>query len=147
MRENGFFRVELLVAMFAIALVMFVAVPKAKSIVSNIKMNSAVDSVISYKESISSFYMSKLFLDDSFKLDGTYKISNGNLISDFNSYNISVYGNVPTEGYLVYQDNVLKDGCVVVDNFSVNIIEGEVISATRGSCSNYASVGDVAYEM
>lgn len=147
MRENGFFRVELLVVMFAVVLVMLFAVPKVKNIVLNIKRNSAVDSVISYKENISNFYMSKLFIDENFKLDGIYRISDGNLMNDFDSYNISVYGNIPTEGYLIYQDNVLKDGCVVVDIFSVSIIDGEVVSATKGSCSSYASLGDVALGM
>ena len=147
MRENGFFRVELLVVMFAVVLVMLFAVPKVKNIVLNIKRNSAVDSVISYKENISNFYMSKLFIDENFKLDGTYRISDGNLITETDSYIINVYGNIPTEGYLIYQDNVLKDGCVVVDNFSVSIIDGEVVSATKESCSSYASLGDVAFGM
>lgn len=147
MRENGFFRVELLVVMFAVVLVMLFAVPKVENIVLNIKRNSAVDSVISYKENISNFYMSKLFIDENFKLDGIYKVSDGNLITETNSYIINVYGNIPTEGYLIYQDNVLKDGCVVVDNFSVSIIDGEVVSATKGSCSSYASLGDVAFGM
>ena len=147
MRENGFFRLELLVVMFAALLVMLFAVPKVKNIVLNIKKNSAVDSVISYKENISNFYMNKLFIDDNFKLDGTYRVSDGNLVTETDLYNISVYGNVPTDGYLIYQDNVLKDGCVTVDIFSVNIIDGEVVSATRGSCSSYASLGDVAFGM
>ena len=147
MRENGFFRLELLVVMFAALLVMLFAVPKVKNIVLNIKKNSAVDSVISYKENISNFYMNKLFIDDNFKLDGTYRVSDGNLVTETDLYNISVYGNVPTDGYLIYQDNVLKEGCVTVDIFSVNIIDGEVVSATRGSCSSYASLGDVAFGM
>ena len=147
MRENGFFRVELLVVMFAALLVMLFAIPRARNMYLNIKKNSAVDSVISYKENISTYYMSRLFIDENFKLDGTYRVSDGNLINDSDSYIINVYGNVPTDGYLIYQDNVLKDGCVVFDSFYVSIIDGEVVSATKGSCSSYASLGDVAFGM
>lgn len=150
MRENGFFRVELIVVMFAGLLVMFFAVPRAKKMVLNIKMNSAIDSVNSYKENVNNFYVSKLFLDNSFKLDGVYNISNGNLITDTDEYEIKVYGNVPSGGYLLYNDNVLKDGCVIVGDFSVIVSDGEVISATKGSCnSNYASNNnsDVAFRM
>lgn len=144
MRENGFFRVELIVGMFAALLVMLFAVPRARNMVSNIKIKGAIDSVISYKESVNNFYVSKLFLNNDFKLDGVYSISNGNLISNNDEYEINVYGNVPSSGYLLYQDNILKDGCVVVDNFSVNIVDGNVLSATKGNCnSDYASNDDV----
>ena len=149
MRENGFFRVELIVVMFAGLLVMFFAVPRANKLVLNIKMNSAVDSVISYKETVSNFYVSKLFLDNSFKLDGVYNISDGDLVTDNDEYEIKVYGNVPSSGYLLYQDNILKDGCVMVSGFSVTLSDGEVVSATKGNCSSYASSNDtdVAFGM
>lgn len=145
MRENGFFRVELLVFMFAVVLVMVFAVPKAKSAFVNIKKNSAIDSVISYKENIDNFYVSKLVLNNDFKLDGIYNISNGNLIINGEEYNIDVYGNVPSDGYLLYKDNILKIGCVTVNGFSVNVSDGKVVSAVEGNCSGeYISNSDVA---
>lgn len=144
MRESGFFKVEMLVIVLVFALVVLIAIPKARSVILNIKLNSAVDSVISYRDNVNNFYMSKLFNDDSFKLNGAYEISNGNLVLDSISYDISVYGNIPDGGYLIYQDNILKNGCVTVGDFYVNIENGEVVSADKGSCIDIA---DVVHEM
>lgn len=130
----GFFRVELLVIVFTIVLVLLVAVPKAKGVLLNIKLNSAVDSVMSYKESINNFYMGKLFNDESFKLDGVYTISNGNLVGNGNNYNINIHGNVPSGGYLFYEDNNLKSGCVIIDGYSFIITDGNIDYSSIGNC-------------
>ncbi len=138
---HGHFRAELFVISFALLAIGLFVFPKAKGLILDIKMSSAVDSVISYKENIDNFYVSKLFFDNSFKLDGVYNISNGNLINGNDEYNINVYGNVPSGGYLFYQDNVLKDGCVVIDNYSVLLSDGEVQSVDVGSCDSYVALG------
>lgn len=138
---HGHFRAELFVISFALLIIGLVVYPKIKFVVMDAKMNSAVDSVISYKESINNFYVSRLLYDNSFKLDGVYRIADGNLIDDQNTYNIMISGNVPSNGYLTYQDNMLKDGCVVVGKYSVLVSDGEVQSASLGICDSYVALG------
>ena len=133
---HGHFRAEIFIISFALFVVGLFVFPKVKGVILDIKLNSAVDSVNSYKESINSFYVSRLLYDNSFKLDGVYNISNGSLVYNDDVYNIMVYGNIPSDGYLYYQDNVLKDGCVTVGKYSVKVLDGEVESATIGSCDN-----------
>lgn len=142
--SHGFSKIELFVIVLAIVLVVFVAVPKVKSMLLNIKLNSAIDSVYSYKESVNNYYVSQLLVDSDFKLDGIYTISNGKLITDDDIYNILMAGNVPSEGYLAYDDNYLKNGCVVIGEYAFTVSDGDVVSAMKGNCnSSYASVSDV----
>lgn len=138
---HGHFRAELFIISFALLVVGLFVFPKAKGVILDIKLNSAIDSVNSYKESIDSFYVSKLIYDNSFKLDGVYNISDGALVYNDDIYNIMVSGNVPNSGYLYYQDNVLKDGCVVVGNYSVKVLNGQVESATVGTCDSTIAYG------
>lgn len=138
---HGHFRAELFVISFALFLISFIAFPKVRGAYIKIKMNSAVDSVYSYKESIDTYYISQLLLDNNFRLDGTYTISNGSLIMDDQVYNIKMIGNVPTNGYLNYENNNLKDGCVVVLGYEVVINDGEVVSTSKGECSYNLALG------
>ena len=137
---HGHFRAELFIISFALLVVGFFVYPRVKGVVLDIKMSSAVDSANSYKESINNYYVSQLLVDSSFKLNGVYTISDGNLVGDDDLYNISVTGNVPSDGYLDYQDNYLKDGCIAIGEFAVIVADGDVVSASKGSC---ISNGDV----
>ena len=138
---HGHFRAELFVISFALFLVAFVVFPKVKYAYSEIKMNGAIESVNSYTESINNYYVSQLLFDSNFKLDGTYTVSNGNLIIDDQVYNIRMVGNVPTDGYLDYENNILKDGCVMVSGYEVVIKSGEIVSTSKGSCSKEIALG------
>lgn len=134
---HGHFRAELFIISFALLMVGFFAFPKAKSVILEIKINSAIDSVNSYKESVSNYYVSQMLINPEFKLDGYYTILDGNLITDSEEYDIHIYGNIPSSGYLLYKDNVLKDGCVMIKNFSVIVSDGDIISASKGTCNVY----------
>lgn len=134
-------KIELLVILLAVVLVVLVGYPKAKSAFLNVKKNGAIDSVNSYKESVNNFYLSQLLYDNSFKLDGMYSVVDGNLISGDDVINIMIGGNVPYAGYLNYDNNTLKDGCISVDKYSVNIVDGNVVSAAVGSCETDVALG------
>ena len=138
---HGHFRAELFVISFALFLVAFVVFPKVRYAYSEIKMSSAIESVNSYKESINNYYVSQLLFNTDFKLDGTYTVSNGNLVMDDQVYNIRMVGNVPTNGYLNYENNKLKDGCVVVLGYEVVISDGDVVSTSKGECSHEIALG------
>lgn len=132
--SHGFSRIELFIIFLVVVLAVFVAFPKAKNALSNVKRNGAIESAVSYKESVNNYYVSQLMFDNTFSLNGVYKIENGNLISSDNIYNIKILGNVPSEGYLDYVDNVLKEGCIVVNGYAVNVLDGEVVSVSEETC-------------
>lgn len=131
---HGHFRAELFVISFVMFLVAFIVFPKARGAYVNIKLNSAIDSAYSYKESIDNYYVSQLLHDSSFKLNGSYTIADGNLVSGDNIYNILMSGNVPNGGYLNYVDNSLKSGCINIKGYSVLIEDGDIVDTKKGSC-------------
>ncbi len=141
--SHGFSKGELICFVMVILLVLFFLFPKARGAFSKIKLNSIIDSVYSYKESVNNYYVSQLLYDNSFKLNGVYTISEGNLVYGESTYNILMGGNVPDSGYLNYENNVLKDGCIDINGYSVVVSEGDVVSVTKGFCSQ----SDVAFGM
>lgn len=140
---HGHFRAELFIIPLVFIIVVLFVLPNAKSVYSKIRRNSAIDGASSYRDGVDSFFVSQLLLDSSFKLDGTYIISSGNLINGDYIYNIPIGGNIPDNGYLSYSDNNLISGCIGIDGYSV-IIENGGINAFIGSCDIYS---DVAYGM
>ena len=132
--SHGFSKGELICFVMVILLVLFFLFPKARGAFSKIKLNSIIDSVYSYKESVNNYYVSQLLYDNSFKLNGVYTISEGNLVYGESTYNILMGGNVPNGGYLNYVDNSLKSGCINIKGYSVLIEDGDIIDTKKGSC-------------
>lgn len=141
--SHSFFKVELLVIILAIVLIVVVSFPKLKKFVFNVRLESALDSAYEYSESVSNFFVSHLVFDDSFKLNGFYKVSDGNLIDDGKVYNISMAGNVPSGGYLNYENNILKQGCLIVGNYYIMIENGKFINVSSDDCLK----NDIIFEM
>lgn len=141
---HGHFRAEIFVISFALLLVSFFAFPKIKCAYLNIKVNSVIESVNSFRENVDNYCVSQLLYDSGFKFDGTYIISDGNLVSDDGVYKILMVGNVPDGGYLNYIDNNLDNGCVSINGYSVYILNGEILSTSKGSCD---VVSEVAFDM
>lgn len=139
--SHGFSKGEVLCFILAIVLIVFFVFPRAKGVFGKVKLNSIVDSAYSYKESVNNYYVSQLLFDNSFKLDGIYTISDGKLVLGESTYNILMGGNVPNSGYLNYENNVLKDGCINISGYSVSVSDGDVVSVTKGVCSQ----SDVAF--
>lgn len=137
---HGHFRAELFVISFVLFLVAFVVFPKARGAYGKIKLNSAIDGAYSYKESIDNYYVSQLLYDSNFKFNGNYVILDGNLVNGDNTYNILMGGNIPDGGYLNYVDNSLKSGCISIKGYSVFIENGDILSATKGSCDVVSEV-------
>ncbi|MBP3921025.1 MAG: leucine-rich repeat domain-containing protein, partial [Bacilli bacterium] len=67
-----------------------------------------------------------------FKLDGGYNVKDGRL----NGLDILVSGTKPTNGTLIYENNVLKDGCLAIDGYKITIEDGEVTDTTKGTCED-----------
>ena len=144
---HGHFRAELFIIPFVLLIVGFAAFPKIKNAYGNIKLNSAIDGAISYKESIDNYYVSQLMSDSSFKLDGYYVISDGSLVFGDYVYDIVKGGSSPQSGYLDYKDNVLTDGCIDINGYSIIVSDGQVVNGIKGSCNLPGSDLEVAYGM
>lgn len=143
--SHNFIKIELIVVLLALAVIVLFAYPKARGFVGKIKLDNAIDSVYSYKESISNFYVSQLLVDSNFKFDGVYTISDGNLVVGDYVYNIISGANAPQGGYLDYQNNVLKNGCIDINGFTIVVENGDIVSASVGSCP--INDVEVAYQM
>ena len=65
---------EVMIFVLAIILILVFGLPKALSIYNNIRLNSAIDSVNSYRESVDNYYMSQMINSNDFKFNGTYEI-------------------------------------------------------------------------
>lgn len=143
--SHGFSRIELFVICLVVILAVFIIFPKAKNVLSSVKLNGAIESTMSYKESIDNYYVSQLMFDSSFSFNGVYTIENGDLVNDDNMYNISILGNAPSGGYLDFEYNILKRGCVVVDGFSVVVENGNIVSVSKDSCEFENNETNVAF--
>lgn len=142
----GFFRIELFVGVFVFIILAVIVTPGVSKFVGKLKLNSALDSAYSYKDSVSKYYVSQLMLDTSFKLDGKYIVSDGTLVDDNNTYDILFTGNGPSGGYMNYEDNELIDGCIVVNGYSIVIENGNMMSSNNG-CGVIADDVNIALDM
>lgn len=132
--SSGFFKIEFVVISFVVIILGFVVCPKIVDVAQKIKLNSAMDSAYKYTDSVSKYYISQLMVDTSFNLDGMYVVSEGSLVDGNNIYNLLLTGNVPSTGYLNYENNKLKDGCVVVNGYSI-LITGEQMELSNYGCN------------
>lgn len=134
---HGHFRAELFIIPFALFIVGLTVFPKIRNTYGRVKLNTAIESAKIYQESINNYYVSNILSDNEIKLDGVYKIDNGNLVAGGKEYKIAVTGNVPKSGYLNYENNKLKNGCINIIGYSIKI-ENETI--TEGSCEDTIDV-------
>ena len=130
----GFSKAELFIIVFAVLVIGFFVVPRGLSLIGDIKLENAIDSAASYKDSVNKFFVSQLIVNNDFNYDGVYTINDGKLVLGDTVYSIMKGANVPNSGYLDYQNNVLVDGCIDVNGVAVIVSNGEVISAERGEC-------------
>ena len=144
-RTQNFSLVEVLVLLLTIILIVFIVWPNVKKIGEKIKMDNAIDSVYAYKDNISKYYVSQLIYDTDFKLNGKYNINGSNLSSETNTYNLHITGNVPKDGYLEYENNILKEGCILIDDYYVTV-NNESINITNENCMAVDEV-DVALNL
>lgn len=146
-KKNGFTLIELLAIIVILAIIAVITVPIILNIIEKAKQGAATNSALGYKDAVQKFYTSELFRDNSIKLSGTYTIENGNLTGVFDGTNtetkeIPLSGTVPTSGTLVYENNVLKTGCIVIGEYAVTFEDGKANQTEKGTCENGALLAD-----
>lgn len=140
-KKNGFTLIELLAIIVILAIIAVITVPIILNIIDNSKKGAATNSAIGYKDAVQKFYTSELFKNNAIKLDGTYTISEGNLTGIFDGTNeetkeIPISGTVPSSGSLVYENNILKSGCIVIGEYATSFLDGKADQTVKGTCEN-----------
>ena len=141
-KKNGFTLIELLAIIVILAIIAVITVPIILNIIDNSKKGAATNSALGYKDAVQKFYAEELVLNRAMSLDGTYTIEDGKLTGIFNgteeTKDIPISGTKPTSGTLVYEDNVLKTGCIVVGEYATSFLNGKADQTVKGTCENGA---------
>jgi prepilin-type N-terminal cleavage/methylation domain-containing protein len=127
--KKGFTLIELLAIIVILAIIAVITTPIILTIIENAKKGAAQDSAYGYKDAINKWYVSKLTTDSSFRLNGTYEITDGKI----NGEEIPVSGDIPKNGSLTYENNILKSGCLTMGNYSIIFQNGES-DVQNGEC-------------
>ncbi|MBP3920642.1 MAG: prepilin-type N-terminal cleavage/methylation domain-containing protein, partial [Bacilli bacterium] len=115
--NKAFTLIELLAIIVILAIIAVITIPIILNVVDNSSKGAAIDSAYGYKNAVNDFYVQELYEDPNFKLDGGYNVKDGRL----NGLDILVSGTKPTNGTLIYENNVLKDGCLAIDGYKITI--------------------------
>jgi prepilin-type N-terminal cleavage/methylation domain-containing protein len=133
-KKNGFTLIELLAIIVILAIIAVITVPIILNVIANSKKGAAKDSAYGYKDAISKYYASAS-IENSIKINGAYSVSNGVLNgSTIDNVDILVSGTKPSSGYLIYSNNILQNGCLVVDGYEVVYSNGNFDIVGKGNC-------------
>ena len=133
--KNAFTLIELLAIIVILAIIAVITVPIILNVIDNSKKGAAKDSAYGFKDAVNKYYVSELYNNQNLKLNGDYTITDKGELSDgTNKYVIPFSGNIPTGGTLTYENNVLKNGCITIDEYKATIENGEVTTVEKGNC-------------
>ena len=133
-KVKGFTLIELLAIIVILAIMAIITVSIILNVIDNSKKESIKDSAYDYKDAVNKYYIAELY-NQNLKLNGDYTITDKGELSDgINTYPIQVSGTMPTGGTLSYENNVLKNGCITIDEYKTIIENGKVIIVEKGIC-------------
>ena len=113
--NKAFTLIELLAIILILAIIAVITIPIILNVVDNAKRGSIIDSAYGYKDAIHKFYVQELYEDQSFKLDGTYMVSN------LKGMGLTVDGNEPTDdSWVVINNNEVYDFSLKFDDYVAN---------------------------
>ena len=146
-KQKGFTLIELLAIIVILAIIAVITVPIILNVIDNAKRGTAQDSAYGYKDAISKYYVTEMFKNNNITLNGDYTVdSNGVLSNDTERHEILFSGTKPKGGHLTYLNNVLKNGCLTIDDYKVVFSEGETTNVERGTCDNVEETPQVTYK-
>ena len=140
MKKNGFTLIELLAIIVILAIIAVITVPIIMNIIENSRKGAAQDSAYGYVDAVEKYYASQLFDSQNVKLQGEYSVTEG-VIDGYtlNNKEVPIDGTIPTSGNLVYSENILTGGCLIVNEYAIVFRKGNVISTEKGNCEGYYS--------
>jgi len=133
----GFTLIELLAIIVILAIIAVITVPIILNVIENSRVGSIKDSAYGYKDAVSKYYITKLYENQALELDGEYTITDGKMTGNgMNNVEIPATGNIPTNGLLVYKNNILESGYLIIDGYKVTIENGEMKTTSKDNNSN-----------
>ena len=133
-KKNGFTLIELLAIIVILAIIAVITVPIILNIVDNSRKGAAVNSAYGFKDAVDKHFLSAM-MDDDVDLTGIFNVSNGKLTGgEYVNEDIPLSGTIPTSGSLTYENNVLKSGCLVINEYEVRYLDGSFSSQGKGNC-------------
>ena len=142
--KKGFTLIELLAIIVILAVIAVITVPVIINIIENSRKGAATDSAYGYVEAVEKYYATELFDSKNIKLQGEYSVTDG-VVNGYTLSNaeIPIDGTIPTSGNLVYSDNILTAGCLIVNDYAIVFKKGKAISTEKGTCEDfYADLTD-----
>jgi len=144
-KKKGFTLIELLAIIVILAIIAVITVPIILNVIDNAKKGAAKDSAYGYKDAVNKYYVSELYENLGFNLDGSYTITDkGRLSNETGVHEIPFTGTTPTGGYLTYENNILTSGCIAMDEYKVTIENGEVTTVEKGNCGEISTPKAIA---
>lgn len=130
MNKKGFTLMELLAILVILAVIAVITIPIILKVVENARRGSIRDSAYGYRDAINKYYLSKI------SVDSLYSIENGNYnISILREMGVTVSGREPeNNSWVNIINNVVIGGCLEFEGYKVEISDGVVGTAVRGSC-------------
>ena len=132
--NKAFTLIELLAIIVILAIIAIITIPIILNVVDNSSKGAAVDSAYGYKDAINNYYLEKLSDNTSFKLDGTYTVTeDGLLAKGTEEHTIPTSGTTPSGGWVSIENNETTYFCLTMGDYSVKLKNGEV-TAEKGEC-------------
>ena len=128
--KKGFTLIELLAIIVILAIIAVITVPIILNIIENAKKGAATNSAYGYKDAIDKFYATKLTRNPDYDIpDGLHtKV-------DFDTMGVAYSGKSPLDNSFLktYKNRVIQ-GCLQFDEYKVEIVDGKVTQASKGTC-------------
>ena len=148
MKKKGFTLIELLAVIVILAIISLIITPTISKVLESARKNTAVTSANHYKTAIDEAYSLELLTNLGNRLNGRYTLTENGIVGNLN-LKVDVSGRKPTNGWLVYDQNLLRDACLVINGYEVTYKDGKFVSTGKGDCeiklSYYSYKGNAVY--
>ena len=136
-KKNGFTLIELLAIIVILAIIAVITIPIILGIIDDAKKGTVEDSAYGYKDAVNKWYVQKLLDNQDLKLNGVYTVTNGALDGEnVDNDEIPISGSIPKSGYLTYENNILTEGCLTIDEYAITFENEKISSTEKGECKN-----------
>ena len=134
-KKNGFTLIELLAIIVILAIIAVITVPIILGIIDDAKKGTVEDSAYGYKDAVNKWYIQKLLDNEDLKLNGVYTVTDGALDGEnVDNDEIPISGSIPKSGYLTYENNILTEGCLTIDEYAITFENEKISSTEKGEC-------------
>ena len=144
---KGFTLIELLAVIVILAIIALIASPIVIGVIEDSRMEAAERGAEAYIESVKNYSITNIFDNENAKLDGEYTVAAGKLNgSGVTNKAMDISGALPTTGKLVYDDNTLTSGYLVINGYKVTIENGKVTKSEKDNSVNDTTPPVITYK-